>query len=504
MLGRTIGLGILSGTVATAYSFYENDFNIDSVGIVRFSRAATTGIHVMYHYKTTLYAPSVSKTSPNYQEIRSKSHSKAAELLLELCRTNKGVYIKIGQHIGALENLFPKEYTDTLKVLHSQAPITPLKEIYKVIKEDLKQDADQLFSEIDPKPLGAASLAQVHKAKLRSTGENVAIKVQHSYVRGDAKIDIAIIETLVNIGSYIFPDFKFQWLVKQTKQNIPKELDFTIEAQNTETLRSMFKHLKWLKVPKIYDEFSSSRVLTLEFFEGGQINDLDYINQNKLNVNEISDKLGSLYSEMIFKNGFVHSDPHPGNLLVNKDKNGRLNLILLDHGLYATLTDSFRRTYAKLWMSILDNNHDRMKKYCTKLGVAEMYGLLVCMVAGRTWDSVQDGIATKKLTDAEKEKFQSGIPLVLTETLYILQTVNPQILLLLKTNDLIRGIDTTLGTLSKLTSLRPMTVSCINTIYDKPLYNSSFWSSLSIHFRKQWSLLKAKLFFFWLSIIDTA
>jgi len=65
---------------------------------------------------------------------------KAAELLLDLCRLNKGVYIKIGQHIGALENLFPKEYTDTLKVLHSQAPITPLKEIYKVIREDLKQD----------------------------------------------------------------------------------------------------------------------------------------------------------------------------------------------------------------------------------------------------------------------------------------------------------------------------------------------------------------------------
>jgi aarF domain-containing kinase len=124
---------------------------------------------------------------------------------------------------------------------------------------------------------------------------------------------------------------------------------------------------------------------------------------------------------MIFKNGFVHSDPHPGNLLVNKDKNGQLNLILLDHGLYAvgfiiqhilipisliynllqTLTDNFRRTYAKLWMSILDNNHDRMKKYCTKLGVAEMYGLLVCMVAGRTWDSIQDGIVTKKLTPAE-------------------------------------------------------------------------------------------------------
>lgn len=69
-------------------------------------------------------------------------------MLLELCRTNKGVYIKIGQHIGALENLFPKEYTNTLKVLHSHAPITPLKEIYKVIKEDLKQDVRRKFLNI--------------------------------------------------------------------------------------------------------------------------------------------------------------------------------------------------------------------------------------------------------------------------------------------------------------------------------------------------------------------
>jgi len=504
MFRRIVGLGVFSGGVATAYSVYDNDFNIDSVGIVRFTKTAATGLRVMYHYKTTLYAPSVEKSLPNYQEIRSKAHLKGAEMLLELCRTNKGVYIKIGQHIGALENLFPKEYTDTLKVLHSQAPITPLKQIYRVIKEDLKQDADEIFSEIDPKPLGAASLAQVHKAKLRSTGEKVAIKVQHSYVGGDAKLDIAIIEILVKIGSYIFPDFRFQWLVNSTKQNIPKELDFKIEAQNTETVRSMFKHLKWLKIPKIFDEYSSSRVLTLEFVEGGQINDLDYIKRNKLNTNDISNKLGSLYSEMIFKHGFVHSDPHPGNLLVNKDKNGQLNLILLDHGLYAILSNNFRRTYAKLWMSILNNNHDRMKKYCTKLGVAEMYGLLVCMVAGRTWDSVQDGIVTKKLTPDEREKFQSGIPLVLTETLYILQTVNPQILLLLKTNDLIRGIDTTLGTVSKLTSLRPMAVCCINTLYDKSLQTTSFWTSLSLQFQKQWLLLKIKLFYFWISFIDTA
>ncbi|XP_050428644.1 aarF domain-containing kinase 1 [Adelges cooleyi] len=503
MFRRIIGLGVASGTTATAISYYDNSFNLDSIGILRLSRAAITGLHVIIHYKTSLYASSVDKSLPNYEEIRSKAHKKGAELLLQLCYSNKGVYIKIGQHIGALENLFPKEYTDTLKVLHSQAPITPLPQIYKVIKEDLKQDVNEIFSEIDPKPLGAASLAQVHKAKLRSTGESVAIKVQHSYVHGDASLDIAIIEAMVKIGSYIFPDFRFKWLVKQTKENIPKELDFTIEAKNTEMIRSMFKHFTWLKIPKVYDQYSSCRVLTLEYCEGGQVNDINYIKQNKINMTEISEKIGSLYSEMIFKNGFVHSDPHPGNLLVNKDKHGNLSLILLDHGLYATLTDNFRCTYAKLWMSILDKNHERMQKYCNKLGVKEMYGLLVCMIAGRTWDSVQDGIVTKKWTDEEREKFQSGIPLVLTETLYILQTVNPQILLLLKTNDLIRGIDTTLGTHSKLTSLRPMTVSCINAVYEnRSISTKSFWTGLHARFQKQWALLKVRVFYLWISIFD--
>lgn len=80
-------------------------------------------------------------------------------------------------------------------------------------------------------------------------------------------------------------------------------------------------------------------------------------------------------------------------------------IYFLSNYLLQTLTNSFRQTYAKLWMSILDNNHDKMKKYCTKLGVAEMYGLLVCIVAGRTWDSVQDGIATKKLTPEEVIKY---------------------------------------------------------------------------------------------------
>lgn len=97
----------------------------------------------------------------------------------------------------------------------------------------------------------------------------------------------------------------------------------------------MFKEYKWLKVPKIFWKWSSKRVLVMEYVSGGQVNDLDYIKKNNIDTFDVANKIGQLYSNMIFINGFVHSDPHPGNILVRKDKKGHAEVILLDHGLYA-------------------------------------------------------------------------------------------------------------------------------------------------------------------------
>lgn len=97
----------------------------------------------------------------------------------------------------------------------------------------------------------------------------------------------------------------------------------------------MFKDYKWLKVPKIFWEISTKRVLVMEYLTGGQVNDLDYFRTNKIDTFDVANKIGQLYSNMIFINGFVHSDPHPGNILVHKTATGDNEVILLDHGLYA-------------------------------------------------------------------------------------------------------------------------------------------------------------------------
>ena len=121
-----------------------------------------------------------------------------------------------------------------------------------------------------------------------------------------------------------------------------------------------------LKVPKIYWDISSPRVLTMEFVDGGQINDVSYLRKNGFNFYEVSNKLGRLYSHMIFITGFVHADPHPGNILVRK-KGSEAEIVLLDHGLYADLTNEFRWEYSKLWLAILDRDKVQSKLFLTIL-----------------------------------------------------------------------------------------------------------------------------------------
>lgn len=129
---------VCGGTVVTALSLRANDYDLNSLGIVRLSRAAITVYNIGYTYKKNLYSQEWDKTSADYKELKSRTHAAAAEKLLKLICTNKGVYIKVGQHIGSLDYLLPPEYVQTMKVLHSNAPKNPVEDLYKVIRQDLK------------------------------------------------------------------------------------------------------------------------------------------------------------------------------------------------------------------------------------------------------------------------------------------------------------------------------------------------------------------------------
>jgi len=264
--------------------------------------------------------------------------------------------------------------------------------------------------------------------------------------------------------------------VDETKKNLPQELDFLHEASNADILRALVGDVKWLKIPRVHWNVSTERVLVMEYCEGGQINDVKYLKDHNISAHEVSEKLGRLYSEMIFSHGFVHCDPHPGNLLVSKSPvDGSVQISLLDHGLYTTLSPEFRYNYAKFWLSIINANVEGIKKYGKELGVGNLYGLFACMVTARSWESITstDGGVAKKVTAEEEQRIRKNIGNYLPQISQILEDVPRPMILIFKTNDLIRGIEHALKTTKTMKSFTTISKYCANVVYEEDFRNCS-------------------------------
>ena len=476
----------------SAYLLYKNDWDVSTIGVVRFGRAAFTALRIVADYKYSLIG--IDSSSPDYESIKSEIHLRSAIRLRTMCCTNGGAFIKVGQHLGSLEYLLPMEYVETMKVLHNQAPQSAITDLFKVLEEDLGKKVEDTFVQIDPEPLGAASLAQVHKATLKD-GTVVAVKIQHPKVKRHSFVDIKTMELLLHGVNFVFPGFQYMWLAEETKKNLPLELDFIHEGRNCERVERLFKHLKFLKVPKIYWDLSSERVLTMEFCEGGKVNDREYMKQHKISVDEVSRDLGKLYSEMIFVHGYVHCDPHPGNVLVNKTKQGNTEIVLLDHGLYQSLTDEFRVNYCKLWMSMIKADLEGIKKYATAMNAGDMYGLFACMLTGRSWKVISSGIDKQGYSKSEDDEIKDNAANYLIQISQILNSVPRQLLLILKTNDVLRSIEFALKTRANATSFINMSRCCIRAVSVNRERKCDTWTKwIQIKISTQWQLLKIDLY----------
>lgn len=306
----------------------------------------------------------------------------------------------------------------------------------------------------------------------------------------------------------VFPKFELIWLGEETRKNLPIELDFINEGKNAEKLAYMLKKYDFVKIPKIYWKYSSSRVLTMEFCEGVKVDDLDSHKKNNVNVNEISRRLGMIFSEMIFKHGFVHCDPHPGNILINSRKNrkGEFDLVIIDHGLYQNLSNTFRYNYARLWMSILKKDikeiEERVKVFLDEKGI--YYGLLACIITGRSWDAITNGIDRVKYTTNEGAEIKSEASKWLREISTVLNKVPREMLLLLKTNDLIRGTETHLNTRNSSSAFIHLSECCVKLInsYDRDMSLKEIKRTYDNTAKADYYKLKVYLYSFIIEKID--
>lgn len=312
---------------------------------------------------------SVPEGTDAYRQALDACHQRGAARCVKVANLHRGLYVKAAQFIASIrggtgDRGIPRRYTDALAVFTDDAPQKPLKEFAVVLTECMKLgsfpegalDESCTLRSIESKPVASASLAQVHRAVLQD-GTPVAVKLQYPELRKEMSSDFGVFKTMGAQIKQMSGGYDLMWVVEDFEKNLTRELDFELEADNAEKTKAQLGHLApKVYVPKVLREYSSKRLLTMEFCEGLiKANDASALRSAGLNVEECAKIICETFAEMIFVHGRVHADPHAGNIYFRTRLEGVTKvpqLVVLDHGLYHDLSENDVRLYfCKYWQA---------------------------------------------------------------------------------------------------------------------------------------------------------
>lgn len=275
-------------------------------------------------------------------------------------------FVKFGQIMSTRAELLPPELIEQLKKLQDHAKPIPFSDVMEVIRETCP-DCEEFFQEIDETPVASASIGQVHRAVMRD-GTVVAFKVQRPGIAELIETDIAILQSLAERIETVFPETRLynpSGMVEDFAHQIVKELDFTRDARNADRMARNFRDVPGIRFPKIYWQFSSPRLLVMEFVEGVRIDDRGAIMAMGLDPHEVGVRGFHAYLKMIFEDGFFHGDPHPGNLLVTKDG----DIVFLDFGIVGILRPEKRQNFINLLFALSTDDIELMIRSLEGFGI---------------------------------------------------------------------------------------------------------------------------------------
>jgi ubiquinone biosynthesis protein len=294
--------------------------------------------------------------------VRSRGR-RVREMLDELGPT----FVKFGQLLSTRPDIVPPDILEELRGLQDDAHPEPFASVRGVVEEELGLSIEQVFVEFDEQPIAAASIGQVHRARLPG-GQEVVVKVQRPDAERQVSADIQLLYQAAKVAQERVRRLQFIDLVETVDEfarTIRRELDYGIEARNAEVFRRNFAGDETVWVPKVYWRYTTPRVLTMERVEGTSLRQLDLDQWSAADRLTLANRVTQTWMQMVFLHGFFHADPHPANVLVRDPD----HVSVVDCGMTEQLSQRDREALVRLLIDIINQDAERLPRRLRALGV---------------------------------------------------------------------------------------------------------------------------------------
>jgi predicted unusual protein kinase regulating ubiquinone biosynthesis (AarF/ABC1/UbiB family) len=302
-------------------------------------------------------------------EIAAESEIAPAEDLAKDLEKLGPTFIKLGQLLSTRADLLPGPYLEALERLQDHIEPFPYEDVERIVSGELGVRISKAFADFDPVPLAAASLAQVHRAEMRD-GREVVVKVQRPDIR---EVIVADLEALGEIAHFLDQHtelgrrYEFDNMLVNLRKSLLKELDFTIEANNLHTISENLAEFENIVIPEPIDDFTTTRVLTMEYIAGKKITALNPLRLLEIDGGLLADELFHAYLKQFLIDGLFHADPHPGNVFLTDDN----RIALLDLGMVGRVTGTFQDNLLRLLLAISEGRGEMAAEAAIRMGEAK-------------------------------------------------------------------------------------------------------------------------------------
>ena len=299
-------------------------------------------------------------------EMAAESKIAPAEDLAKDLEKLGPTFIKLGQLLSTRADLMPGPYLEALSRLQDQIEPFPYEEVERIVSGELGVRLSKAFDDFDPSPIGAASLSQVHRARMRD-GRDVVVKVQRPNIRD---LIVGDLEALGEIAHFLDQHtelgrrYEFDNMLVHLRKSLLRELDFTIEANNLRSIGDNLVEFENIVIPEPIDDFTTTRVLTMEYISGKKITALNPLRLLEIDGGLLAEDLFSAYLQQFLVDGIFHADPHPGNVFLTDDD----RIALLDLGMVGRVTRTFQDNLLRLLLAISEGRGEMAAQAAMRMG----------------------------------------------------------------------------------------------------------------------------------------